>query len=336
MVQVVYPVADLVVQVAQAGQPSGEGWDRAPHLVVKVPPGQQTAQKYQERLMKLICTTVSPGSWQHQGGRGTLDYYPLGMSLVVNQTEAVQAEVAHLLAALRRNQDTEVAVEIYVVSVAEEFLQKFRLTSGNSAAVAKIDDVQVRHMLEAAQADVRSSTMQTPRLTVLNGQQALLKISPSVFVLSLDQWLDRHDAGAASRTGANQTGIKILVQPVVSADRCSVRVKLDASLTELKPSALSGREPTQPAFQTLRINKTLWVPDGRTAVLVWGQHTVAVPSKSDPWAEIASLIPLGDQFVRPQTPQWDTRTMLVLITPRIVICDEEERSAAQEQSVEDW
>jgi type II secretory pathway component GspD/PulD (secretin) len=79
----------------------------------------------QEReLIRMITNVVSPQSWTEMGGPGTIDYHPLTMSLVVNQTADIQEQIADLLAALRRLQDQEVAVEVKFISVADDFYER--------------------------------------------------------------------------------------------------------------------------------------------------------------------------------------------------------------------
>ncbi len=54
-----------------------------------------------EPLLKLIREGIEPTSWDHMGGEGHLDYFPLGMSLVVRQTREVQEQVQLMLDRLR-------------------------------------------------------------------------------------------------------------------------------------------------------------------------------------------------------------------------------------------
>ena len=61
------------------------------------------------------------------GGPGTIEYYPLGMALVINQTPDIQEQIADLLDALRRLQDQEVAVEVRFITVAEAFFERIGL-----------------------------------------------------------------------------------------------------------------------------------------------------------------------------------------------------------------
>jgi hypothetical protein len=55
-----------------------------------------------ELLIQTIRNVVDPSSWVDVGGSGTLDYYPLGMSLVINQSLDKQERVKALLDALRK------------------------------------------------------------------------------------------------------------------------------------------------------------------------------------------------------------------------------------------
>src|SRR5207248_11671066 len=61
------------------------------------------------------------------GGPGTIDYFPLGMTLVINQTLDVQEQIADLLAALRRLQDQEVAIEVRLITIADAFFERLGL-----------------------------------------------------------------------------------------------------------------------------------------------------------------------------------------------------------------
>jgi type II secretory pathway component GspD/PulD (secretin) len=75
-------------------------------------------------LIKLITSTIQPKTWSEMGGPGTIDYFPLTMSLVINQTSDIQEQITDLLAALRRLQDQEVSVEVRFITVAEDFFER--------------------------------------------------------------------------------------------------------------------------------------------------------------------------------------------------------------------
>lgn len=84
----------------------------------------QTPQAMADILIQLITETVAPNTWASSGGEGRIQYFPLGMGLIINQTQEVQEDIVALLAALRRLQDLQVAVEMRLVSVSESFFER--------------------------------------------------------------------------------------------------------------------------------------------------------------------------------------------------------------------
>jgi type II secretory pathway component GspD/PulD (secretin) len=90
--------------------------------------GSQAPKKTMEDiLIKLITNTIKPESWDSMGGAGTIDYFPLGMALTINQTPDIQEQVQELLHALRRLQDQEVAIEIRFITISEAFFERIGL-----------------------------------------------------------------------------------------------------------------------------------------------------------------------------------------------------------------
>src|SRR5262249_7968373 len=72
---------------------------RARPEAMDVPPAPE------EQLIRLIASTIAPESWREMGGQGVIEYFPATKTLVINQTEEVQEQVAELLVALRRLKD---------------------------------------------------------------------------------------------------------------------------------------------------------------------------------------------------------------------------------------
>src|SRR5262249_47776350 len=142
LVVVAYPVADLVVPI-----------DMEPGTSNK-----RDKDTLENKLMETIKQSIAPRSWT--AGEGTIQYYPLGMALVVTQTPAVQEEVQALLAALRRAQDCEVAVEFKLVEVPDAVCERFfcahKVAEGkcrNGEPVSFLTDQQVYALLHEAQGD---------------------------------------------------------------------------------------------------------------------------------------------------------------------------------------
>jgi type II secretory pathway component GspD/PulD (secretin) len=78
----------------------------------------------ERELIRLITNTIKPDSWMAQGGEGSIEYFPLGLALVINQSPEVIEEVERLLESLRKLQDLEVSIEVKVVSLAETFFER--------------------------------------------------------------------------------------------------------------------------------------------------------------------------------------------------------------------
>ena len=127
---------------------------------------KKSGQTTEESLIRLITSTIEPQSWSTVGGSGTIEYYPLTMSLVINQTPNIQEQVADLLNNLRRLLDQEVALEIRLISIAEDFYERIgvdfnmniktdrntakfepMITSGNYKPAGYINDPYFRNMV---------------------------------------------------------------------------------------------------------------------------------------------------------------------------------------------
>lgn len=212
----------------------------------KLMPGQTT----ESLLMELVKSTVAPESWVDQGGNGTIQFYPLGMSLVINQTRAVQEEVSALLAALRRLQDIEAAVEVRVVTTTPAAFEKackemnFKRVAekdnpapdGKRTVAPKgkrwttfIDNDEVRQLLTLLQADRATTVIQAPKVTMANGQNIALNATEDRFFLTSIEVVAPEN-GDDFYFVPNQlpwvTGLSVGLQSVVAADHQSVRVQL--------------------------------------------------------------------------------------------------------------
>jgi hypothetical protein len=109
---VTFPVADLVTPDTAMSRIIASGF--SPYE--PTPPGLTV----EEALMTLIQKTIATDSWREWGGRGAIQFFPLGQALVVSQTEEIQEDIAALLASLRDLQsDLEGAVRETQVGAAE-------------------------------------------------------------------------------------------------------------------------------------------------------------------------------------------------------------------------
>jgi hypothetical protein len=194
LVAVTYPVADLVVPIDTSPVVLTIGKEAKAERACP----SKAARTTETELIGLITSTVTPAGWQAKGGRGAISYEPVTMSLLVNQTQQVQDQVAHLLSALRRQQ-VEVATEVRLVRVREALLEQGKV-SLQGATPKLLSASEMKTLLGAIQGDRDSSVMQAPKMTSYNGVQ--VRIS---------------DLG---------DGYKLDMQPTVSADRRSVHLSV--------------------------------------------------------------------------------------------------------------
>ena len=88
---------------------------------------KKVMQTREDALIQLIKNTIEPTSWADAGGQGTIDYFPMAGVLVINETLDIQEQVADLLQALRCLQDQEVAIEVRLITVDEDYYERIGL-----------------------------------------------------------------------------------------------------------------------------------------------------------------------------------------------------------------
>jgi type II secretory pathway component GspD/PulD (secretin) len=188
---VVYTVADLVIPPDTRPITISIGPEAKANRPRKKPPTTK------DQLIQRITTAVSPGTW----GEGKIEYRAKDMSLVVTHTPAVQRKVADLLAALRREQEVNVCLEVRLVSVSEETFERIGVDFEPKKG-ASLGQDGLRSVLEIAQGDRRTNIMQAPKVTCFDRQRVNFRLA------------------------VDGTDVALSITPTVSADRRSVRLNL--------------------------------------------------------------------------------------------------------------
>ena len=169
MVTKVFSVADLVTPIPDFALPGGNPPAPAERF------HEATPADHAARLVRQVTALVRPHSWQVGGGDGTVQYFDLGSALVVKNSPAVVAEVADLLAGLRKLHDTSVSTEVRVLSVPAGFCKRVGLTPADGSP-SVLSDREVRLLLETAQGNRSIDVMQFPKLTTFDGQAATVRV----------------------------------------------------------------------------------------------------------------------------------------------------------------
>ncbi len=328
----------------------------------------------EKHLMDLITRTIKPHTWSCQGGPAMMDYYPLGMALIITADPAMHEQIQELLQSLRRLQDVSVAMEVRVISLADGFAERIGLDCnlnglGNPCerlgvdfnacapgqcpgvagpggpAVVFWNDKQVMKFMEVIQGDQRTNVLSTPKITVLNGQSGTVQVGEQhSFVTGVNAVHCGDQVIHCPRTELVNTGFEFKVQPAVSADGKFVQMKLGAEFrslasakvplfpitTMITPVFEGGAQGKpvpftqyiqQPATTTQRMEKVVCVPDGGTVVIGGLKRTREVERECA--HPVLSKVPYVNRMFRAVKCDQETETVIMLVTPRIVVNKEE-------------
>lgn len=352
LVRLVYPVADLVVPVA-----GWKGWTSHPVLRWNAwaTDGERTpGATLESELMSLVQSSIAPQTWKEYDGAGTIEYYPLGMALVVNQTLEVQGEIRDLLTALRRLQEVEVCIEMRIVNVSSDLADEFRSNGGfevrqdgkSGFKAAVLTDKEVYLWFRVFQNDSGTNIMQMPKATMLDGQKIDVVVgSKQPFVTEYRVVQEKGEVAIVPNREVIDLGLRCGLLPTVSADRRSVQLQvdfrhtaLDGPVAEMPVTVRAGRKGgseaelqaaiQKPILQTLAFKQACSIPDRRTLAVSLGKTSVDVRNEFGP--PVLKDIPLLRRcFVNVGYGRED-RELFLFITPRIIVTEAEEQPVLTE------
>ena len=288
LIERLYPVADLITPIPENSdldlrnqvKPSGLEKQQKPApanpkltSASPAPPIDSPANNIastktrEDELVNLLTTCVDPESWSAKGGRSTIAYHAGCMTLAVHALPAHHEKIASVLAGLRREQQTQVSLEVRMVTLSEMLAAKLGLNSsayekvgvsfapteqssdmiksaaGTFPRTAFLDAAQLVQFMEAIQNDQSTNIMQFPKLTVANGQRSKYSAGDSqFFVTSVKPTnVNGHDVFVPQNEVFRTSGFDFAVQSAVSADHRYVNLDLSASFTKFA-------EPNVPLF----------------------------------------------------------------------------------------
>ncbi|NNM84790.1 MAG: hypothetical protein HKL96_03415 [Phycisphaerales bacterium] len=217
------------------------------------------------------------------------------------------------------------------------------VTGGFGSALSSY---QLNLLLRATQEDKHSTTLTAPRVTLFNGQSAYITVTEQQnFVSSFTQTAGAAGIGGVSGIGTNlnistlSTGVVLAVTATVSADHRYVVMTLQPSLSTLDgldvfnitgQATTGGTGSNQPGFVQLpkisltQVATTVSVPDGGT-LLIGGQRLVG-EVEVESGVPVLSKIPLINRLFTNRTYVRDSRVLLILVRPRIIIQKEWEKN----------
>lgn len=240
---------------------------------------------------------------------------------------------------------------------------------GTPAEVAQfgfaiLSDIEAYFLIEASQGDQRSNVLSAPKVTLFNGQQALvLDTAFQPFVISVIPVVGEFAAAQQPVIVVLSEGTMLTVQAVVSDDRRYVRLTLVPFFSEIgdvdtftfegteTTSTSSGSEDADddgndeandqateiirsgttvqlPTFQVISVSTTVSVPDGGT-VLLGGIKRLS-EGRNEFGVPMLSKIPYIDRLFRNVGIGRETDSLMMMVTPHIIIQEEEEERLGSE------
>jgi general secretion pathway protein D len=231
----------------------------------------------------------------------------------------------------------------------------------NAAATfgfAILSDIEAFFLIEAAQGDSRTNVLNAPKVTLFNGQQAFVADAVSQpFVIGVIPVVGEFVAAQQPVIVVLNEGTMMTIQAVVSDDRRYVRLTVVPFFTQIgdvqeftfegsssttnsssstdddddgkneseednEEEARSGVTVQLPAFQFVSVVTTVSVPDGGT-VLLGGIKRLS-EGRSEFGVPLLSKVPYINRLFRNVGIGRDTDSLMMMVTPRIIIQEEEE------------
>jgi general secretion pathway protein D len=227
-----------------------------------------------------------------------------------------------------------------------------------SFGFAILSDIEAFFLIEAAQGDQRTNVLNAPKVTLFNGQQAFVSDAISQpFVIGVIPVVGEFVAAQQPVIVVLNEGTMMTIQAVVSDDRRYVRLTVVPFFTEVgdvqeftfegststtssssakdddddgkneeeeesDEEVRSGVTVQLPAFQFVTVVTTVSVPDGGT-VLLGGIKRLS-EGRNEFGVPLLSKVPYINRLFRNIGIGRDTDSLMMMVTPRIIIQEEEE------------
>ncbi len=233
----------------------------------------------------------------------------------------------------------------------------FQPGAGAQMGFAILSSLETYFFIEASQGDRRSNVLQAPKVTLFNGQQAIVSdTSQSPFVVSVIPVVGDFAAAQQPVIVVLNEGTFLNVQAVVSNDRRFVRLTVvpffstigdvstftfegssttltqseqDANANDNTPAqpaqtrqSMQGTTVQLPTFSFVTVTTTVSVPDGGT-VLLGGVKRLS-EGRNEFGVPILSKVPYISRLFRNVAIGRETQSLMMMVTPRIIIQEEEE------------
>jgi general secretion pathway protein D len=234
----------------------------------------------------------------------------------------------------------------------------FDAGAGSTIGFAILSDIEAFFFLQAAQGDSRTNVLQAPKVTLFDGQQANINDTVErLFVTSIQPVVGDFAVAQQPIVVVLNEGTQLNVQAVVSDDKRFVRVTLLPYFSQIgevgtftyegrrrrtttnierdpvtgepinedeEDDFIEGTTVQQPTLASTSISTTVSVPDGGTILL--GGIKRMREGRNERGVPILSKIPYISRLFRNVAIGRDAQSLMMMVTPRIIIQEEEELS----------
>ncbi|MEX0613182.1 MAG: hypothetical protein WD229_13765, partial [Pirellulales bacterium] len=229
---------------------------------------------------------------------------------------------------------------------------------GLNFGFAILSDIEAYFLIEAAQGDTRTNVLNAPKVTLFNGQQAFVAdATQRPFVVGVIPVVGEFAAAQQPVIVVLNEGTMMTIQAVVSDDRRYVRMTIVPFFTQIgdvdeftfegsssttnsssskdddddgkkeeeeesEEEVRSGVTVQLPSFSFVSVVTTVSVPDGGT-VLLGGIKRLS-EGRNEFGVPLLSKVPYINRLFRNVSIGRETDSLMMMVTPRIIIQEEEE------------
>lgn len=284
-----------------------------------------------EKLIETITKTIAPATWASAGGSNKIEYYPLGLAIVITAPGQVIAEIEDLLENIRVSEERPLVFDCRLLELWGESVQAFWPQSAKPESTEKRAPLVLdRHDFASTWNKItkidfitksyfNAGSVELPTVKSANTQSTSIRIGEvEEFVTGVDLRLIDGNKRVVPKTVRQQMGISLKMKPVLSLDTKSIQLQIDAVFCELGQFPIQGKTVKledgsthvvkSPQFVTRSVKTTVGAKLDKTVILYMGRATVqAEPqfernSKADDKDESTNHLVLAIDVQREPSP----------------------------------